>query len=360
MNAQAHPARAHGREAEQPAQQARAAGPHEPGDAQHLAPPQREAGLRVVRLQDDVARSPRPARKHLAHAPSDHQGDDLVPARVRGPAFAHVPAVSQHHEPVRDLLHLLQEVRDVDDGLALGGETAHQREQPPHVLPVQAAGGLVEHEHAAAHRERARDLHELLGRWSQPADHRARIDLVVLQTRERRFRPRAHPGPPDEPQPRRLQSQYDVVHHREVRRQRELLVDHREARAPRLQWVARAVGRAVQRHGALVRRQRTGEHAHERALARPVLAHERADLSRAHRQVDAGQGHGRPERLADAPHLEAGHRGHCFSHWDRSGSSSSFMAGSSMFSREATWTPVSMRRSTGWPRRCETMVFTPR
>ena len=49
-----------------------------------------------------------------------------------------------------------------------------------------------------------------------------------------------------------------------------------------------------------------------------------------------------------------------FSHFERSGLSSSFIAGSSMFSFVAMCTPVSIRFSTFSPLMCETSVLTAR
>ena len=53
------------------------------------------------------------------------------------------------------------------------------------------------------------------------------------------------------------------------------------------------------------------------------------------REIDAVERDGRAERLADAAHLEARRRGSgaCRSHFERSGCSSSFISGWSMFSR---------------------------
>ena len=85
---------------------------------------------------------------------------------------------------------------------------------------------------------------------------------------------------------------------REVRRERQLLVDHRDAGAARRERIARRVRGAVEPHLARVGRQRAGENRHQRALAGAVLADERADLAAAHREIDAVERDGRAERLA--------------------------------------------------------------
>ena len=86
--------------------------------------------------------------------------------------FAGVAAVAQHDESIRHLRHFLDEVRDVHDRQPLLLEPADQLEQFLHVAVREAARRLVEHEHAAAERQRARDLDQLLRRGRQPTDRR--------------------------------------------------------------------------------------------------------------------------------------------------------------------------------------------
>src|SRR6185503_21106230 len=97
-----------------------------------------------------------------------------------------------------------------------------------------------------------------------------------------------------------------------------------------------------------------------RALAGAVLPDERAHLASVNRQIDAIERNGRAESLPDAEHVEAWLGDYGFSHRERSGWRSSFMAGSFILSRVASCTPVSMRFSTGSPLMCATRVFTPR
>src|SRR6185369_13247912 len=142
----------------------------------------------------------------------------------------------------------------------------------------------------------------------------------------------------------------------------ELLVDHGHAGATGLQRIARRVGPAVQGHGPGVGGEGAGQDGHERALARAVLPDEGDDLPRRDLEVHAVEGRRGRERLGDAPHLQArrGSGGYGFSHCERSGWSTSFISGLSMFSFVARRTPVSMRLSTGCPLMCATRVLTPR
>ena len=182
---------------------------------------------------------------------------------------------------------------------------------------------------------------------------------------ERRDRRLAHPIALDQADgagnaaAHRLDAQHDILHHAQVRRERQLLVDHRDAGLPRGQRIARRVSGAVEPHLPGVRRQRARENRHQRALPGAVLADERADLAATHGEIHGIERHGRAEGLAHAAHLES-RRAHGFSHFDRSGCSSSLASGSFMRSRVISRTPVSIRFSTGWPFRCATIVLTPR
>jgi hypothetical protein len=83
------------------------------------------------------------------------------------------------------------------------------------------------------------------------------------------------------------------------------------------------IRRTAERHLPGVRLQRAGEDAHERALAGPVLADERAYFSGRDPQTDGIDGHGAAEHLSDPAHLEPVY----FNHLDRSGESRSFISG---------------------------------
>ena len=281
-------------------------------------------------------------------------------ARVRRRPLACVAAVAQHDEPVRHFLHFFDEVRDVDDGVALRLEAADQFEQAPHVVAAEAARRLVEDQHAAADGERARDLDELLRRRRERADQRVWSDIVAPQFLECGSRGRSDAVALHDAEARGFDAEHDVLHHAQVRRQRQLLVDHRHAGAARLDRLARRVRRAFEPHLARIRPNRAGQDGHQRALARAVLADQRAHLARPDGEIHAVQRHRGAERLPHAAHLEARRGGQFFSHRARSGCRSSFASGSFMCSRVTSRTPVSIRFSTASPLRCATIVFTPR
>src|SRR6267143_1206436 len=182
----------------------------------------------------------------------------------------------------------------------------------------------------------------------------------MTELRQRRRRRLAHAIALDDTASRRLDAEHDVLHHREVRRERQLLMDHRDARLARVERMARRVRRALDPHDARVGFERARQDPHQRALARTVLADERAHFAGLDGEIDAVERDGRAERFAHAAHLEPRRRAYRFSHLSRSGCSSSFASGSFMCSRVISRTPVSIRFSTGLPLMCDTIVFTPR
>ncbi len=220
-------------------------------------------------------------------------------------------------------------MRDVHDRHPARLETADQIEQHSDIGRTEAAGWLVEDEDAAAGRERPRDLDELLRGGLQGRDLSIWPNIVVPELLQRLDRDVAHAPALDETVTHRLDPEHDVLHHAEVRRERQLLMDHRNTGAAGFERIARCVRHVVDPHRALVWRNGAGEDRHQRALARAVLADKRAHLARMHRQARAIERDGGAEPLTHAPHLEA-RPAYGFSHRDKSGCNSSFASASFM------------------------------
>ena len=107
----------------------------------------------------------------------------------------------------------------------------HEREEFVHVLLGQRTGGFVEHQHPAADRHGAGDLHELLLGQRQVARHGFRREVLVADLVERPAGHGAH-LPAVEQQaagPGRLAAQEDVFHDAQVRGEREILVNGADA-----------------------------------------------------------------------------------------------------------------------------------
>ena len=393
VDAELHRSFFHRGEPEEASKQPCTAGAEQPGNPENLAAMQRERrrleplGRKSLEGQQRGAHGALPAWIQVFERASDHQADNLIAAPLGCHAFAGVASVAQHDEAVGDLRHLLDEVRDVHDCEALLLEPANQLEQLLYVVVREAARGLVEHEYAATECQRSRDFHELLRCRRKLADRRVEGNIRVPELPERRTRREPDRAAVNDaerarhPLPRRLDAERDVVHDAQVRRERELLINHRHAGLASLTRVSRLVRRVIQRHRSRIWNDGARKNRHQRALARAVLADERAYFPAAHSKIDTVEGNGAAERLAHAAHFElraclaeaARRRGYGFNHRaasacqatmasfgeprrsaaprrrDRSGCSSSFTAGSDILSRVTSCAPVSIRFSTGRP-----------
>ena len=211
--------------------------------------------------------------------------------------------------------------------MTAGFQAGNQREQPLDVAAAQRAGRLVEHQHAAADGNRSRNFHELLIGHRQIAGQPIRRDVGASEFRERAGRNPVHGRALNDAEARRFHAEENVVGHAQVGRERQLLVNHRDAGAPGSHRVARGVGLPVEEHLPCVRLDRAGQDRHQRALAGAVLAHQAAHFAWRHGEVDACQRDGGIEPLLDAAHLEAA------AHFFRSGCTSCLMSGRSRMSR---------------------------
>jgi hypothetical protein len=305
-----------GVEAEDGPQQLRAACTDEPGNAQDLATPERQGrrhrpgeAREVVELEDDFPWRPRGPREALLQGTARHQPHDLAGGRGGGAERRDTATVAHDRDTIGEALHLLEDVRDVENREAAGAQVAHHREQALHVAARQAARGLVEHEHAAGGlRECPGDLDELLQGDRQRPHARAGRDVGVPEGGKGGVHAGAARRLPQHAEDRRFLAEQEVLRDGQVRRQRPLLVHHRHAVPARVERAGRAIRGAVQPHLTGIRLERPGEHLHQRALAGAVLADDRVDLARGDVHAHARKRLGRPEALADAGHHQAARR----------------------------------------------------
>ena len=215
-------------------------------------------------------------------------------------------AVADDRDAVGDLLDLVELVADDDRRDPLALEVQDQVEQMIGVLVVEGRGRLVEDEQLHALRERLRDLDELLLADADVLDLGGRV-LFQADTREELLRLLVGLVPVDEAERALdLVVEEDVLGDRQVRAERQLLVDDDDA-------LRLAVAQVVEVHGlvfeddlALVGAGRVDarEHLHEGRFAGAVLAADGVDLAALDLERDVLQRLDAGERLRDGPHLE--------------------------------------------------------
>src|SRR5262249_29422155 len=110
----------------------------------------------------------------------------------------------------------------------------------------------------------------------------------------------------DDPATPDLDPQEDVVEDRQVRRQRELLLDEADAVPDGVTRRPVADRLAVDEDLAGVGRDGAGDDLAQRRLARAVLADERVDLAGGELEADVGERDRRPVALVDAAHRARG------------------------------------------------------
>ena len=106
-----------------------------------------------------------------------HGGHQAARVELAAGVFADEPAVAQHRHAIADLVHLVEEVRDEQDGDALVAQPADQREQRLHFVGVEARGGLVEDQHARVGGDGARHGRELLQGGGQAAGELRHVEV---------------------------------------------------------------------------------------------------------------------------------------------------------------------------------------
>ena len=137
----------------------------------------------------------------------------------------HGDPLGEHGDPVADPTDLVEPVGDVHHADPVVGEAAHDLEQGFDLGVVEHRGGLVHDQEADVVGEGSGDRdHLLAGRPHAPDENVGRDGLVVDPAQELGGLA-AHAGAVEEPRPAELVAEEDVLGHREVLDEVELLVD---------------------------------------------------------------------------------------------------------------------------------------
>ena len=171
----------------------------------------------------------------------------------------------------------------------------------------EAARRLVEDDHAGARADGRCDLQHLLLTRRQHADALADIDVRV-DRRKHQFGAPVHLGAVEKSARRRQHAKTKILSHREVLAERELLVDHADARRECLLGPVERHRPSEQHDLASIRRMDAGQDFSKRALPGAILAAERVAGTRRDVEADALE-RARPRKpLRDGLEADGWHR----------------------------------------------------
>ena len=161
-----------------------------------------------------------------------HGANELAEIAARRRALVNRFAVAQHRDAVADQRKLIHAVGDEDHRRTARLKLADHAKQLLDLFGRERGGRLIHDDEARGANHGARDLDQLLLRRAQTADRRVRVE-VEFQPLERApglphltatvNRPGRAAG--------RFVAQEDVFGHGQLRRQVQLLMDHRDAQA---------------------------------------------------------------------------------------------------------------------------------
>jgi hypothetical protein len=216
----------------------------------------------------------------------------------------HETPVAEHGGPVTDPSELFHPMRDVDHADTASGQPPDRREQSLDLRLGEGRGRLVHHQDTGVERQRLRHFYHLLFGDAEQPHRRFGIDRHA-EPGEQACRVGGQPTAVDHTRaPHRLATQEDVRRRREVRDQRELLVNGADARELGL-------ARRVERHGAAVEQDLSriapagaAQDLHQRRLAGAVLAEQDVHLARTQLEAHIVEGDDARVAFADAAHLQ--------------------------------------------------------
>ena len=203
--------------------------------AQHFASAQREAGLlddrrrgEVLDIEDDIG-GPRvlAAGKQLIDRTPDHVSDQLRVRDIGDDAAGDASPVTEHGEDVRNPTP--SRAADVDDPGLRASILPDQREQMLHVVSLQTAGRLVHEDDPRLRGNRATDLDHLLRGQRQLADEAVRSKVRMGEALKDVEGELLGFAALKEAPSRGFATEQDVLGDREMRAERQLLMDEGDA-----------------------------------------------------------------------------------------------------------------------------------
>ena len=283
-------------------------------EANHLAAAKREierrniAGLAIVfEARADLPHLPHLCRRALAGGlgefAAEHHADQFDPRQFGGGPLADQPAVAQNRDAVADLIDLIEKMRDEDDADAAQRELAHHRKEDLDLMAIEARGRLVEDQHPRRLVDGARDRGDVLNRDRIVSERLGNVDMQI-ELRKQRGGAAAHLGLAHQTEPRRLPAEIEVLRHRQVLQQIDLLIDGRNARIDRRLGRARRDLGAAEADDAGVAREHAGHRLDQGGFPCAVLAEQRVNFAGPQGEIHLLQGAQRAKAFAQATHLQ--------------------------------------------------------
>ncbi len=261
----------------------------------------------VLHLEEDLADLGLVVREPGFQGPAHHALDDAVLVDAVGLDVQRLDrlAVADDRDGIRDLLDLVELVRNDDGGDAAALEAEDQVQQVLGVGFVQRRGGLVQDEELDLLVQRLGDFHELLLADADFLDRGVRI-LAQADPGQQFDGAAAGLGPVDHPAPGGFVAQEDVLHDGKLRDQREFLVDDHDAGLLAGPDVLELLDFALVDDvpGVAAVAVDAGEYFHQGGLAGAVFTADRVDFAGLHPQVHLGQCFNAGELFGDGAHLE--------------------------------------------------------
>jgi hypothetical protein len=273
-----------------------------PGEADRLARTHPDAMI-AVRLGGEQHLAGRDRRgDDLVGRPSGHRGHQIVHREGAAPAHRRDPPVAQHRAAVGDRHHLVEAMRDIDDGGALPFHAGEDGKQSLDLALFQRRRRLVEDEDAAFSPQRLGDRHQLARGEAQRRDRPVGIGIEV-ELGEHRACLLSHARAVDHREraeaAHRQVAERDVLGDRQRRHQPQLLRNGHDAGGDGIVRAREMAKPAVDEDIAAVWTMHAAEDADQGRLAGAVLADDGVDLAKGHVEVDAVERDRRAELLAD-------------------------------------------------------------
>ena len=202
------------------------AGAHLERDPADLLDPAVVDDAKVLDLEERLAHRRRRLLDPEHDLAADHQLREPGLGRALARHGVDLLAAAQDADPVGDLEHLVELVRDEDDRLALGLEVAEDPEELERLLRRQYGRRLVEDEDVRVPVEGLEDLDALLLADGDVGDQRIRVDLELELRRELADAGAGCRVVEHDPGVCRLVGQDDVLGHGHDRDEHEVLVHH--------------------------------------------------------------------------------------------------------------------------------------